>query len=111
MWGVYRGLTIILEKSMTHILIETDSEQVVLFIKGDTPPNFAQRALLEDTKFLMHRCNCSISYTPREANKCADGLANLGATHQDNLVVLDDPPSAIVSLLIADMVGASCVRT
>ncbi|XP_028085910.1 receptor-like protein EIX1 [Camellia sinensis] len=85
---------------MTDILIETDSERVVLFIKGDTPPNFAQRALLEDTKFLMHRCNCSISYTPREANKCADGLANLGATHQDNLVVLDDPPSAIGPFLV-----------
>ncbi|CAL5433729.1 unnamed protein product [Camellia sinensis] len=49
-------------------------------------------------------CNCSISYTPREANKCADGLANLGATHQDNLVVLDDAPSAI--LQSSDIFGA-----
>ncbi|CAL5322980.1 unnamed protein product [Camellia sinensis] len=110
LWGIYRGLTIILEKSMHDITIETDSEQMVLHINNTTPSNHPHRALLEDIKFLMLRCNCDVSHILREGNKCADGLANMGVNHVENLVVLDNPPNEIANLLIADIVGASCER-
>lgn len=37
-WSIYRGLTIILEKGLTNIQIETDSQtSVVLFNEGANP--------------------------------------------------------------------------
>ncbi|CAL5407188.1 unnamed protein product [Camellia sinensis] len=110
LWGIYRGLTIILEKSMRDVLFEADVEQVVIHINSATPSNYPYRALLEDIKFLMHRCNCEVRHILREGNQCADRLANIGVSLGDNLVVLDNPPPEIANLLVADIVGLSCDR-
>ncbi|GMP33309.1 hypothetical protein CsSME_00006691 [Camellia sinensis var. sinensis] len=110
LWGIYRGLTIILEKSMHDVLIETDAATVVLNINNPTTSNYPYRALLEDIKFLMHRCNCVVSHILREGNQCANDLANIGVHHRENLVVLEDPPNEIASLLVTDIVGLSCER-
>lgn len=110
LWEIYKGLTIILEKSMRDVLIETDVENVVLHINTNTTSNYPYRALLEDIKFLMQRCNCAVSRIFREGNKCADGLANMGVNHGGNLEVLENPPSEITSPLVADIVGLSCER-
>ncbi|CAL5416037.1 unnamed protein product [Camellia sinensis] len=109
LWGVYRGLTIMLEKGMKGICIETDSDQVVKLIQGEFSQHFLQRALLEDTKFLMKRCNCNVAHILREGSKSADGLANMGVNHQDSFVFLNDPPSEIANLLVADIFGSSSV--
>lgn len=45
LWAVYRGLTIMLEKGMKDICIETDSEQVVELIKASPSQYFQHRAL------------------------------------------------------------------
>ncbi|CAL5367368.1 unnamed protein product [Camellia sinensis] len=110
LWGIYRGLNIILQKGMQEVLIESDADQMVQWIVGETPSNCPQRALLEDTKFLLDRCKCSLVSISCEGTKCADSLANLGVNHKEPLVVFEDPPAQIVSLLIADMVGLSCER-
>ncbi|CAL5371297.1 unnamed protein product [Camellia sinensis] len=110
LWGIYRGLTIILEKNMRDVLIETDAEQVVIHINSTTPSNYPYRALLEDIKFLMHRCNCAVRHILREGNQCANRLANIRVSHGDNQVVLDNPPPEIANLLVADIVGLSCER-
>ncbi|CAL5366943.1 unnamed protein product [Camellia sinensis] len=110
LWGIYRGLTIIFEKSLRDVLIESDAATVVFNINNPTTINYPHRALLEDIKFLMHRCNCIVSHIPREGNQCANGLANMGVHHGENLIVLEDPPNDLVSLLVADIVGLSCER-
>ncbi|CAL5337582.1 unnamed protein product [Camellia sinensis] len=107
LWGVYRGLTIILEKGMRDIIVETDSVQVVKLLQEESSPTFQHRALLEDAKFLMQRCKCIIQHILREGNKAADGLANLGANHQDSFVFLNDPPTEATSLLVANILGTS----
>ncbi|XP_028114609.1 uncharacterized protein LOC114312574 [Camellia sinensis] len=110
LWGIYRGLTIIFEKSLRDVLIESDAATVVFNINNPTTINYPHRALLEDIKFLMHRCNCIVSHIPREGNQFANGLANMGVHHGENLIVLEDPPNDLVSLLVADIVGLSCER-
>ncbi|GMP89161.1 hypothetical protein CsSME_00040847 [Camellia sinensis var. sinensis] len=86
LWGVYRGLTIILEKGMRDIVIETDSVQMVKLLHEDSSPTFQHRALLEDSKFLLQRCKCIIQHILRDGNKAANGLANLGVTHLEPFV-------------------------
>ncbi|CAL5382858.1 unnamed protein product [Camellia sinensis] len=107
LWEVYRGRTIMLEKGIKDICIETDSEQVVKLIKDSSSQHFQHRALLEDAKFLMQRYNYTIAHIRKEGNKSADGLANLGVNHQNPFVFLNDPPTKIANLLVADIIGAS----
>ncbi|KAL7173644.1 hypothetical protein ACSBR2_032993 [Camellia fascicularis] len=79
--------------------------------KGNDEPSqhFQHRALLEDTKFLMKRCNCIIAHILREGNKSIDGVANIDVNHQDSFVFFNDPSSEIVNLLVADIIGLSFV--
>lgn len=55
----------------------------------------------------MQRCNCTITHIRGEGNKSADGLANMGVNHQDPFVFLNDPPTEIANLLVADIIRAS----
>ncbi|KAL7262612.1 hypothetical protein ACSBR1_000886 [Camellia fascicularis] len=74
MWGIYRGLTIVLEKG------------------------------------LVERRNCSIQYIMQEANQCADKLANMGADQVEHLLVMEEPPLEVRSLIVADLVGTAFRR-
>ena len=87
LWGVYRDLTIIFEKGMKKVIIESDLEQLTNLIKGETCLTFPQRALPEDTKFLMERCDYSFNHVCCKRNVCADTLVNMDAINQDPLVV------------------------
>lgn len=44
---------------------------------------------------------------PREANQSADAMANIGVNQREHLIFLEDPPSFISSMLIADTAGKS----
>ena len=43
----------------------------------------------------------------REANRCADALAKLGANMEDDFVVFASPPSVIASLLFSNKLGVT----
>ncbi|GMP53386.1 hypothetical protein CsSME_00018848 [Camellia sinensis var. sinensis] len=101
------GLTIIMQKGMSNIAIETDSQIAMNLIKDGAASTSPYRAIVEDANFILSRCQCSIQHIPREGNQSADALANLGASQQEHLLYLEDPPSSILCLLIIDMVDAN----
>lgn len=104
-WSIYRGLTIILEKGLTNIQIESDSEiAVILFNEGATT-NHPQSNLLNDGKYLLNRTNSSITHISRGANQCADCLAHLGASQAEDLVVTPNPPLAVCEFMIRDQLN------
>ncbi|CAA7020915.1 unnamed protein product [Microthlaspi erraticum] len=81
LWGVYYGLYIALDKKITRLEVEVDSELVVGFLTtgiGDSHP----------LSFLVRLCHgllakdwlVRISHVYREANRLADGLANYALT-------------------------------
>lgn len=107
LWDIYRGLTIIMQKGLSSIEIETDSQTAMELVRDGAAGNSPYQAIIEDANFLLRRYNCSIQTTPREANQCADALANTGVNQQEHLVFLENPPDCIFSLLIADMVNVS----
>ncbi|GMP98855.1 hypothetical protein CsSME_00046579 [Camellia sinensis var. sinensis] len=92
LWGLYRGLTIIMQKGMANIEIEIDSQLAMKLTKDGVESTSPYRALIEDVNFMPRRCNCSIQHIPREANQCADALANIGANQTEHLVFQEDPP-------------------
>ncbi len=53
--------------------------------------------------------NFYIIYLVREAKKCADRLAKLGGSQEDDFVVLDTPPACICDVLSFD--NSRCIST
>ncbi|KAL7241228.1 hypothetical protein ACSBR2_006783 [Camellia fascicularis] len=63
------------------------------------------RSIVEDARHLFLRCNWSIQRIPREANHCADKLANMRADQVESLVVVEEPPIAVRTQIVAEMIG------
>jgi hypothetical protein len=51
-----------------------------------------------------------ICHSYREANACADALANLGCDHDPGLHMYDQCPPRVSSLLLADVMGITTPR-
>ena len=60
-----------------NIEVETDSQATCMLIEN-THKFHPLRALLKGCRILLNVCKGTIQHTKREANKCADLLANLG---------------------------------
>lgn len=73
--------------------------------------NGALRIVVEDAKHLIRRCQCSIQLIVREGNMCADKLANLGANQDEPLVVTEDAPDDVRSLVVTDLLGIEYQRS
>lgn len=55
-WAIYRGLTIILEKGMTNVEVESDSSIVVKLIKKELPRmDHPDQNLIENARMLVTR--------------------------------------------------------
>ncbi|KAL7214682.1 hypothetical protein ACSBR1_026965 [Camellia fascicularis] len=110
LWAVYKGLIILLQRGLTKVVIETDAEQVVQLLKEGPGDNFSFRGLVEDARIILRGCKCEVIHVMREGNTCADALAKLGVEQPEDLLVVNEPPAEIRSLLVADMLGFGRVR-
>ncbi|XP_028093920.1 uncharacterized protein LOC114294018 [Camellia sinensis] len=100
----------VLEKGLHKVIIETDFTLAEELLNKRPPSNCPFRSIVEDSRHLIHRCNCSIQHILREGNKCVDLLANMGADQLDPLVVVDEPLIAVRNQIVADMVGMAYRR-
>lgn len=55
----------------------------------------------------LNEANVKLYHILREANRCADKTAKLGATLSEHCVRVLIPPDDVVEDLMADMVGAA----
>lgn len=101
-WSIYRGLTIILEKGLTNVHIESNSQTAVLLFNDGANTNHPQSNILNDGKYLPSRTGSTLSHIYRGANQCADFLARLGVEQEEELVVSATPPLAIREFLLRD---------
>ncbi|GFY96654.1 hypothetical protein Acr_11g0009600 [Actinidia rufa] len=105
LWAIYRGLTIILEDGLNQVEMETDFQTAVEIIQEGLHERTSSRNIVQELCLLLRRCNSKMSYMPREANRCAVALAKMGADQNETLVILQQPPKALVRLLAEDRVG------
>ncbi|CAL5362434.1 unnamed protein product [Camellia sinensis] len=110
LWAIYRGLTILFQKGTKGVEIESDSELAIDQIQNGPNTHSPYKALIEDARFLLKRCDCLLRHTLREGNRCADKLASLGVEQSEYVVLLEDPPEEVKNLVIADMTGVSVLR-
>lgn len=111
LWAVYKGLTIILQKGMNQVMIETNAEQVVQLLQEEPGDRCPFKNLVEDAQILLRGCDCSVQHVWKEGNLCADFLAKMGANQPEEILVMNDPPAELRELLVADMIGLGRMRT
>ena len=89
------------------VLVELDAKSLVDALNNSSYCNSVISPLLDDCKLLMVQTpHIRIKHTYREANKCADRLANLGLFQSVNFLVHSYPPIELIPLIEADSQGA-----
>lgn len=65
----------ILGQDFERMEIESDSENVVNFVKDGPPPNSPMKALVIECKIMTTITKSSVAHTLRERNRVTDALA------------------------------------
>lgn len=61
-WSIYRGLTIILEKGLSNVQIESDSQTAVILFNDGATANHPQSNIINDGKYLLNRTGSSLTH-------------------------------------------------
>jgi ribonuclease HI len=88
----------------------SDSTLAINMIKEAFSKYHVYAVLLHEIKEQLSQDNVSLHHTLREGNQCADFLAKLGASSDDNLVVHPQPPDDLRLLLRLDAQGTLFLR-
>ena len=86
--------------------IELDSRSIVEIFNSQTHANTFISSLIEDCKHMISKIpQTRTRHIFREANRCADFLAKLGTSCEDDFFVFSSPPVDLLCVLEADARG------
>jgi ribonuclease HI len=106
LWGVLEGLKYARSLGLQMIELNVDSLAVVHVITtGITTSSIGFAMVKRIRRLLEMDWEVHISHSYREANQCADALANMGCELSCNIVFFDACPSKIRHLFLADSWG------
>ena len=101
--GIYRGISIIYEKSMNSVEIESDCIQAIRLIQNiDDDKNHPQQYIIREARALLQRTGATLRHISRSANQCADHLARLGAETGNPLLLMETMPVSVREFWIRD---------
>ena len=107
LWALRYGLQLCCQLNACAILIELDAKSLVDALNNSSYCNPVISPPLDDCMLLIDQTpQVRIKHTYREANKCADRLANLGLFQSVNFLFHSDPPIELIPLIEADSQGA-----
>lgn len=111
LWGVFEGLHLLRMRGYAKVLVQVDSAVVVQAITGDQMGSTSGWSLLREIRKLLRLVwEVKVVHVYREANRCADAMAALGATPSQGLIIYENPPESVGRLVLADMMGAFAPR-
>ncbi|GAU49779.1 hypothetical protein TSUD_141690 [Trifolium subterraneum] len=111
LWGVLEGLRYVRSLGFNKIELNIDSEVVVRVIKTGRSRNVAGSALTDQIlKMMTLDWEVEVHHTYREANKCADAMANYGCSIGFDTQYFNSCPVFITELFEADSLGLSMPR-
>ncbi|XP_074301475.1 uncharacterized protein LOC141632870 [Silene latifolia] len=109
-----RGLLIALERKIPYLLIQTDSTTIMSFLESESSVPVAHSHMTNICKSLImdSSWHADIFHIYREANACADWLANEGVKQSQQLVRYDlsNLPSQLYKLMQKDVGGVAWPR-
>ena len=99
------------QMKLPAIIIELDAKALVDALKNPRYSNSVISPLFDDCKYLISQISqVRINHVFREANKCADRLANSSHSQVSKFIIHSVPPMELVSLVEADIHGVSYNR-
>ena len=109
-WALRDGLLLANQIGVQNLVIELDAKVVVELVQSETTSNAFYSSLLAEYKSLLGRLgrfqHCKVQHVFREVNRVANTLAKLGCHMQKNFVIMDSPPSDVVSNFVySDAMG------
>jgi ribonuclease HI len=112
LWGVFEGLRYARSLGFNRVELNVDSSVVnqVLRKPGYGRP-LGGSLVMRIRKLLELDWEVVIDHVYREANKCADMLANIGCTLDTHMVYYDICPIECHSVMLADVLGIETLRS
>nr|POE59596.1 putative ribonuclease h protein [Quercus suber] len=109
LWALKDGLLLARQLDIINVNIEFDADLIVHLLNNLSSHNLMLEPLLNDCRNLIKTfTNCTVAHIFREANRCANKLANMGATQAVNFLLLYEPPPVVVDLLAFDKTELFC---
>lgn len=107
-WALRDGLILASQMGINNIVVEFDAKVVIDLVCASNTLNRYYTPLLNDCQTLLTRFQgMRIRHVYKEGNKCADMLAREGCCLNDAFVVLENPLSNELCILLdVDIVGS-----
>ena len=111
LWALNDGLLLAQQLDILNVNIELDADLLVHLLNNPSSHNLMLEALLNDCRNLIKTFpSCTVTHIFREANRCADKLANVEATQAVNFLLLYEPSHVVADLLAFDKAELFCKR-
>jgi ribonuclease HI len=112
LWGVYEGLCLARSFGAAKLQVQVDSSVVAHTLNSSNGGSIiGWRLIKEIYRLLALDWEVKVCHSYREANACADALANMGCEHGPGLRLYDHCPSRLRSLVQADAMGIATPRS
>ncbi|KAL0007565.1 hypothetical protein SO802_009067 [Lithocarpus litseifolius] len=110
-WALRDGLILCHQMKFPAVIIELDAKALVDALSNPRSSNSVISPLFDDCKLLISQIpHVRIKHVFREANKCADRLANSGHAQVVEFIIHSAPPMDLVPFVEDDSKGVSCSR-
>jgi ribonuclease HI len=111
LWGIYEGLTLAYRRKVMKLELRTDSQVLAQSLKERKNGSVLGCALMKKIiKLLDGPWELQINHVYREANRCADILANMGSECSSGIDFFENPPARVLQIVEDDVRGVSFPR-
>jgi ribonuclease HI len=111
LWGIYEGLLLANRRAVERLELRTDSQIIAQSLQERTNGSMMGCALLRRIRSLLDGpWEVKIIHVYREANRCADMLANMGSEGTSGIEFFDSPPAKVLLCVDDDIRGVSYPR-
>ena len=106
LWGLREGLLLCCNLNIQSLIVEMDAQAVVAVLRNNDYVNNVISPILDDCKQLAARFQrIRFNHCYRQANRCADLLARMGAHQETEFISFANPPVEISNALEDDLSG------
>ncbi|KAJ8758607.1 hypothetical protein K2173_000328 [Erythroxylum novogranatense] len=111
LWAIKVGLLMAWEKGYRRVRLQVDSLTIVSMLKTGKSTRSLNSALFRDIYGLLRRdWQVEMQHIYREANQCADRLANIALGYPLGVHCLHTCPRELEYMILGDVIGANVPR-
>jgi ribonuclease HI len=111
LWGIYEGLCLARRREVTKLEIRTDSQVIAHSLQNQTDGSVMGSVLIRKIRDLLNGpWEVKIIHIYREANRCADMLANMGSEGTSGIEFFVNPPVRVRQIVRDDVRGVAVPR-